>query len=167
MSYKNYALQEFRAAGWIDENGKYCCDEMQEAVCNDLLALLETFSKQGHSGTSASYTLSLFQSLANFKPIAPLTGEDWEWNEICDDRTGGVTVFQNKRCGSVFKQSDRFDGKPYDIDAVAFWEWHTDSETGERYKSYFQSSDSIRPIEFPYTPTTIYMESVANGDDNQ
>jgi len=31
-NYKTHAEREFRAAGWLDENGKFN-DEMQEAIC--------------------------------------------------------------------------------------------------------------------------------------
>ncbi len=161
-NYITHAMNEFRAAGWVDEAGKWT-DDMQEAICKHVLDLLRVFGSEGHSGSSAPYTISLFSTLAKFDPVTPLTGEDWEWNEICDDRTGGVTVFQNKRCGAVFKQSDRFDGKPYYLDAVVFWEWYTDPETGEKFESYYTSRDSMRPIEFPYTPKTeyVYRESGA------
>ena len=150
-NYKFHAMTEFRAAGWIDEDGKYC-DEMQEAICNHVLKLLEVFADEGHSGSSAPYAIDLFAKLAKFDPVVPLTGEDWEWNEISDDRTNGVTVYQNKRCGSVFKQSDRFDGKPYWLDGKVFWEWSSfdDMYDGEPFKSYYTSKDSLVTIEFPW-----------------
>ncbi len=47
------------------------------------------------------------------KPLSPLTGADDEWM----DHGGGV--FQNVRCGSVFKDPRFHDGKmAYDIDAT-------------------------------------------------
>jgi hypothetical protein len=81
MSYAKHAMTEFRAAGWVDENGNYC-DEMQQAICEGVLKLLEVFSEEGHSGSSAPYTIDLFKQLASFKPVVPLTGEDWEWISI-------------------------------------------------------------------------------------
>ena len=42
-----HALDEFRAAGWTDENGKFN-DEMQEAICNHILKLLDVFADEGH-----------------------------------------------------------------------------------------------------------------------
>lgn len=154
-NYKNHAMREFRAAKWVDENGKWC-DGMQEMICNHVLKLLEVFADEGHSGSSAPYAIDLFSKLAKFNPIVPLTGEDWEWNEISDDRTDGVTVYQNKRCSAVFKQSDRFDGKPYYLDGKVFWEWVKD-KNGEIFKSHYTSSDSFVTIEFPYTPKTEYV----------
>lgn len=154
-NYIDHAMQEFRAAGWVDENGKFN-DEMQADICSHVMKLLDVFDGEGHSGSSASYAVDLFKKLAMFEPVVPLTGEDWEWNEICDGRTNGVTVHQNKRCSHVFKQSDRFNGQPYDIDSIIFWEWYTDTETGEKFKSYYTCSDSQRPITFPYTPTREY-----------
>lgn len=154
-NYVTHAEREFRAAGWIDENGKYC-DEMQEAICNHVMKLLEVFSEEGHSGSSAPYTINLFSKLAKFDPVAPLTGEDWEWNHINDDRTNNVSVYQNKRCSAVFKQSDRFDGQPYYLDAKVFWNWYK-GEDGKPFKSYYTGSNSMVPIEFPYTPKTEYV----------
>lgn len=106
-NYHKHAMVEFKAAGWIDENGKFI-DEMQEAICKHVLKLLDVFDGEGHSGSSAPYTINLFSKLAAFEPIAPITGEDWEWNEAS---TG---VYQNKRCSHVFKQADRFNGQAYE-----------------------------------------------------
>jgi hypothetical protein len=152
-NYEKHALLEFQAAGWTDENGKFN-DEMQEMICKHVLKLLKVFDGEGHSGSSAPYAIDLFKKLAMFEPVAPLTGEDWEWNEVSSG------VFQNKRCGHVFKQADRFNGQAYDIDGIIFYEWYTDKETGEKYKSYFTSSDSFVPITFPYTPTKEYKERI-------
>ena len=154
-NYESHAWVEFKAAGWVDENNKFN-DEMQEAICMNVLKLLEVFEEEGHSGSSAPYAINLFEKLAKFEPIAPITGDDWEWNEVSNG------VFQNKRCSHVFKQADRFDGQPYDIDAVVFWEWYTDKESGEKFKSYYTSSDSFKPITFPYTPKREYVEKCSN-----
>ena len=154
-NYETHAMREFRAAGWLDENGEFK-DEMQKMICEHVLKLLEVFADEGHSGSSAPYAISLFEKLAKFDPIAPLTGEDWEWNEICDDRTGNVTVYQNKRASRVFKQSDRFNGQAYDIDGKVFWEWCID-EYGDKYKSYYTCHESYVPVEFPYVPSTEYV----------
>lgn len=151
---KNHALAEFRAAGWVDEKGDYT-DEMQQAICEHVLKLLEIFAGEGHSGSSAPYAINVFKKLAMFEPLVPLTGEDWEWTEV------GEGCFQNKRCSRVFKQADRFDGQAYDIDGIVFFDWYTDPETGEKSKSYFTGRDSFVPVTFPYTPTTEYKESPA------
>lgn len=79
----NHAKMEFRAAGWTDDQGNFQ-DEMQGSICGHILKLLEAFSQEGHSGSSAAYAIGMFQKLANFDPIVPLTGEDWEWTEVAD-----------------------------------------------------------------------------------
>lgn len=155
-NYNSHAMAEFRAAGWIDENGKYN-DEMQQAICEHVLKLLEVFNDEGHSGSSAPYAINMFKSLASFEPLVPLTGEDWEW--VRSD-WGDKPVYQNARCSHVFKDAD---GRAYDINSKVFWEWYTDSETGEKYKSYFTNQDSRAYIEFPYTPKIEYVERVSEG----
>lgn len=141
---KFHAQNEFVAAGWCDTNGVFK-DEMQQAICEHVLKLLEVFSEEGHSGSSAPYAINLFSTLAKFKPIAPLTGEDWEWVDVAE--YNGSPLWQNKRCSSVFKDETGV----YDIDGRVFWEWYRNSETGEVYKTYFTSKGSRVYITFPYT----------------
>lgn len=144
-----HALREFKAAGWTDDKGSF--DEpMQELLCKQILELLDLFSEHGHSGSSAPYAIGLFTKLAEFKPIVPLTGKDFEWNEV------GKGVYQNNRCSAVFKDNSRFDGKPYYLDAVVFWEWFEDDDG--KSKSHFTNGDSAKVIKFPYTPKTVYKQ---------
>ena len=150
-NYVKHAEMEFRAAGWTDENGKFK-DEMQEMICNHVLKLLEVFADEGHSGSSAPYAINLFKTLASFEPVVPLTGEDWEWVDVAEQ--SGRTLWQNKRCGHVFKDVDG----AYDIDGIVFYECYEDKETGEKHKSYFTSRESRVPVTFPYTPKTEYKE---------
>jgi hypothetical protein len=155
-NYIDHALTEFRAAGFIDENGKYC-DEMQEAICNHVLKLLEVFGEEGHSGSSAPYAINMFSTLAKFEPIVPLTGEDWEWTEL---DYGKDMKYQNKRCSRVFKDSS---GKAYDIDGKVFWEWYTDSE-GVEHKTHYTNRDSRVYIDFPYTPKSEVIFRVSEAE---
>jgi hypothetical protein len=150
-NFHKHAIQEFRAAGWLDSDGNFK-DEMQEAICNNVLKMLDIFADEGHSGSSAPYAINLFSKIAGFEPIAPLTGADDEWFCHSDERTNGVSVYQNKRFSSVFKQSDRFDGQAYWLDGKVFWSWHSspDIDDGEPFKSYFTSKDSMVPITFPW-----------------
>ena len=138
---EKHALAEFRAAGWVDGDGNYC-DEMQEMICRHVLALLDVFSSEGHSGSSAPYTIRMFSRLASFEPIAPLTGEDWEWNEVSERM--GNKCWQNKRASHVFKDENG----AYDINGKVFWEWAM--YEGEATKSYYTGRDSRVPVTFPY-----------------
>ena len=150
-NFEKHAREEFRAAGWMDENGDIK-DEMQAMICANVLDLLNLFSKQGHSGSSGAYALSMFNRLVDFKCIAPLTGEDWEWHDT------GHDTYQNRRCSSVFK--DKKTGECYDIDGKVFWEWnqrpYDEDEKGypgmKVYKSYYRGYGCNTPITFPYTP---------------
>jgi len=105
------------------------------------LKLLEVFSEEGHSGSSAPYAVHMFSRLASWKPLTPLTGEDDEWNEV------GTGAWQNNRASNVFKDETG----AYWSDGIVFWEWYEDQETGKKYKSHFQCRDSRVPITFPFT----------------
>lgn len=118
MSYIEHAKREFTALGYkpIDE----CEDDPNKWIQENILELLEVFAKQGHSGSSAPYCINLFNKLARFEPLAPLTFKDDEWNDVGND------MFQNIRMSSVFK--DGKNGKPYYLDAITL-----ETQNGDRW----------------------------------
>lgn len=109
-------------------------DDMQDMVKANVLELLEVFSKQGHSGSSAPYVLGLFQQLADFKPLGQLTGEDDEWMEV------GPNTYQNIRCCSVFKKGKN--GTAYWLDGNIF---------RDQNGCTFTNGYSRVKVEFPWT----------------
>jgi hypothetical protein len=158
----NHAMAEFRAAGWVDEDGNFN-DEMQHAICDNVIELLTIFGEQGHSGSSAPYAIELFTNLAKFKPLVPLTGEDWEWNDVSEYHPGKPSL-QNNRCSHVFKDENG----AYDINGKVFWEWCQPwEEGGEPYKSYYTCRESRVPVTFPYTPKTEYVYRHSDADPQQ
>jgi len=111
-------------------------DNLQQMAIKNVLELLETFSNQGHSNLSAPYVLKLFDRLAHWKPIKPLTGEKEEWYEA----HGGDNLQQNKRYSAVFRKN--FDNSTaYNIEGKVFVDEH-----GLGYTS----SDSSVSVTFPY-----------------
>lgn len=137
---ERHAKRELKAAG-------YDLDDKEEGpnkwVVQNLLDLLRVFSTQGHSGHSAPYCVQVFEKLALHKPLVPLTGADDEWMHHGDG------MYQNLRCGAIFKQPDCFDGQAYFIDGRVFRE-----PSGACYTN----RESMVPIEFPYTPATVYVD---------
>ena len=115
-------------------------DEMNRAMRKHILHMMKEFAKEGHSGFSASYAISILTRLMDFKPLSPLTGDDAEWNEV------GEGHYQNKRRSSVFIDAN---GSCYDIDGRVFWEWYKDEE-GKASKIYYTSRESRVPVTFPY-----------------
>lgn len=145
MSLLDHAERELDLMGMEDDG------DMNGMMRRHILHMVKEFSSEGHSGFSASYAIQVLEKLLKFEPITPLTGEDWEWNDVSE--ISGDTLYQNARCGRVFKSSEG----AYDIDGKVFWSWMTDDK-GEKFKSYYTSRDSRVPVTFPYTPTTVYEE---------
>jgi len=137
----DWAEAELRLAGYDINDPE---DGPNRWLAEGTLELLKVFADQGHSGSSAPYAISLFERLASWKPIAPLTGEEHEWNMV------GEQVWQNRRNSSVFKKED---GQAYWSGGRVFWEWysHPEIEDGKPYKSYYTSSGSQTNITFPWT----------------
>jgi len=141
MTLKEFAKSELQRAGWFDDDGAYD-GMMGDAV----MRLIEVFADQGHSGFSAGMTVKLFQKLANYEPLLPLTGDDDEWRESI----GGA--YQNTRCSRVFKDTSG----AYDVEGKIF---------RDPDGSCFTSRDSRVYITFPYIPKTEYVDVAADGQE--
>lgn len=135
---EHHAERELRLAGWFGKDGCYG-DMMGHAV----LRMIREFSEEGHSGMSAGVAISLFKKVASFEPLTPLTGADDEW--ALRGHGDDDVYYQNKRCSRVFKGAD---GRAYDIEGRVF---------REPSGSCFISGNSRVYVEFPYTPTTEYV----------
>jgi hypothetical protein len=133
-----WAEAELKLAGYDINDPE---DGPNRWLAEGTLELLKVFSEQGHSGMSAPYAIALFEKLASWKPIAPLTGEDDEWNEV------GEGTWQNRRNSAVFKKED---GQAYWMDGIVWYRNEVD-EDGKEYKSYFTNRDSRIYIKFPWT----------------
>lgn len=97
MDLVSHTKNELQLAGYFDKGEDYG-GRMGENV----LQLMEAFAKQGHSGYSAQVCLALFEKLARFKTLTPLTSDPSEW----EDRTAmsSSPLWQNKRDFSYFSK---------------------------------------------------------------
>ena len=106
-----------------------------------VLRLIKTFSKQGHSGFSAHWVRELFNKLANWETITPITPDPDEWDDTYDrvgDGEKGV-LWQNKRNPAIFSN-----------DGGKTW-WHVDGDTLEEgieiaLKEYDRLNEGHRDI---------------------
>jgi len=113
--------------------------EMQKLIKKQILEIVDVFASHGHSGFSAGYAISVLTRLLNFKPLSPLTGEDDEWCQVCDDTK------QNKRFTQVFLNKD-----PETSEWKAEWiEGRVFSDNGG--KTWYSGKDSRVPVTFPFT----------------
>lgn len=73
-----------------------------------MIEILEMLFGQWDSGGAVHFAAPVLQRLIAGKPLAPLSGNDSEWNDVSDD------FYQNNRCSTVFKRKS--DGVSYNID---------------------------------------------------
>lgn len=149
-AFEQHALNEFKAAGWMDEFGVYLADEdgkeMQEEICKNALQILNILAEQGHSGFSIGYLMNMLKKLVRFEPLTPLKGTDNEWFKLSGEGPNDEqNCWQNKRCSRVFKDNTH----AWDIDGKVF-----------RYPNgtCYTSGESKVEITFPYTPKTEYID---------
>ena len=117
----------------------------------EILALCEAFGNSGQSGGSAPYTAGALadaiKKLCLQQPIAPITGEDNEWNEVSDG------VLQNNRCSAIFKEN----GKAHYLDAIT-WKTQTGSTWHGTTKEGITSRQFIKS--FPFKPKTFFVDVI-------
>jgi len=107
-----HAEYELKLAGVGNQDSDYG-GMLYDAVMD----LIREFSKQGHSGMSASMTLAMFDKLARFDALTDVTDNPDEWMEFTDGK------WQSRRSSSKFSSDG---GKTYyDID-----DWVTDDGHG-------------------------------------
>lgn len=143
---ETFAERELARIGDDDDDG----GEMQREMNKHILRMVRTFAREGHSGFSAGYAVSILQKLLRYQPLGPLTGEDGEWNDVTD--MNGEPMWQNNRCGHVFKGAD---GRAYDIDGRVFIEPSGAAFTGSGSRVW---------VTFPYTPNRVEIMVNEEGD---
>ena len=124
--------------------------EMQRDMTKNLLEMLAVFATQGHSGTSASYTMWVIAQLLDYVPLTPIWGTEDEWMEI-DRFTAFGVGYQNRRHSTVFKD----DRRAYQSGGVVF---------KEPNGSCYSNGASRQTVEFPYVPRVIYVDVDLEGN---
>jgi hypothetical protein len=139
--YLTWAEKELKLAGYDRDDSE---EGPNKWVAENVLELLKGFSDQGHSGSSAPFVANIFERLAKWKPLTPLTGNDDEWEKV------GPDLYQNTRDSAVFKSTET---GAYFIEGIVFWEWvsYPDMYDGKPYKAYFTSRESCVEVTFPWT----------------
>lgn len=103
MSLVDHARTELEAAGLFDKDSDY--DGM---IGESVMKLIEAFADQGHSGFSAEMTLFIFNRVANFKSLGPITTNPNEWQDLYG--MSDTPLWQNRRQSSCFSRDG---GKTY------------------------------------------------------
>lgn len=142
-----HAKREFKRSGYtpLDEEQE---DGPNKWMQENVLELIEVFSKQGHSGMSASFAIDAFKKLANYKLLTSVkSAEEFDFVETS---MGGS--LQSRVISSVFQE----EGGEYDIDAIVFknqkGHCFTTSLTCIGYKHAY--------IKYPFVPKTFYLDVI-------
>lgn len=152
----NHAKRELLKLGYkpIEE----CEEDIDKWVQENVIELLEVFSKQGHSGYSAPYVINLFKKLANFEPLSPISCTDDEWNDVGHYNGPNDDTFQNNRCSAVFKNGKN--GKPHYLDAIVWKNQNGTTYTGSAFNSKRERIKSSQTIKLPFIPKTFYVDVI-------
>lgn len=151
----NHAQSELHFAGLLKKDTDFYGGAIGKAV----IELMEVFSKQGHSGSSAPLVADIFKRLANYENLTPISGEDSEFVDIM-----GEGLMQNVRNSAVFKNNGRYyyiDGMVKRLSDGTCWSggFYTDREAFEardESKKLYTTRAYIKS--FPFTPKTFYID---------
>lgn len=101
---REHAMRELKLLNEAEPKDEINDPKWSNMIDEAVLELIETFISQGHSGGSAYPVLALFEKLANFENLTPITDRPSEWHEHPDN------LWQNRRNGSLFSNDG---GKTY------------------------------------------------------
>ena len=125
----------------------------------DIYNIIDKFSKQGHSGMSASYYSHIIsktiKNILSYKPLSPIYNDDINWINVDNN------VYQNKRVGALFK--DNINGKPYYFDAI-IWKGVDEYDT---YTGSNENTSSLQYVKFPFTPKSFYIDVIRIYDTKE
>jgi len=102
-SLVDHAKRELELAGLFDKDSDY--DGM---IGKAVMKLMNNFSGQGHSGFSANWTRDLFDQLAQYKNLTPITDDPEDWTNVSEHND--KKLWQCKRNPSLFSENG---GKSY------------------------------------------------------
>lgn len=145
-----HAEIELKRIGAFDKDGDFYGGMTGDAV----MELIKVFSKQGHSGMSANLVRNLFNKVADYKPLSPITCDADEWSK---DELDGHT-FQNTRCSAVFKEG--INSKPYYLDAIVWKNENGNTYTGSAYDKKGNRISSGQFVKLPFVPKTFYVDVI-------
>ncbi len=93
-----HAEREMRRAGLYDAGSDY--GGMIPAA---VMKLVRALASDGHSGGSHDLVMEVFNRVANFHTLTPLTTSLEEWHDITE-QNGGKPMWQNLRDSSFFSE---------------------------------------------------------------
>lgn len=95
MNLKDHAEQEVVLAGLLDDDADY-----GGMIGRSVIELAALLGAQGHSGFSAMVTLDVFNKVARYENLTPLTSDPAEWIDQSDK--SGTPIWQNTRNPAAF-----------------------------------------------------------------
>ena len=122
----DHAIRELNLAGYdINSTGTsvQSDDDYANLIAKSVLELLAHFAEQGHSGFSAPCVIAIFDKLAAFKTLTPITSNPEEWQDVSKyGSPGDEPMWQNIR-----------DSRNFSNDGGKTW-WNVDDKTMQEAK---------------------------------
>lgn len=124
MSLLEHAKRELKLAGYdISDKGCNMHDDKEplkgyvNSCAKNAYELIKTLSKAGHSGMSIGITLGIFNKLAKWETLTPLTNNPDEWTQLSEWESVGYQSKRNPSCfTSDFKTYHNIDAdENYDL----------------------------------------------------
>jgi nicotinamide mononucleotide adenylyltransferase len=96
---ESHAKYEIQKAGLDNKDADY-----EGMIGKSVLELMKVYAKQGHSGFSAQWTRELFNKLANYENLTPITSDPDEWENVREG-ADGEPLWQSIRNPALFSDN--------------------------------------------------------------
>ncbi len=101
----DYAKSEMQRAGLFDEDADY-----GGAIAHGVMRLIAVLEDEGHSGFSHGMAMAIFNQVANFRPLTPLTDDPSTWMDVAEKTVDHEALWQSTRNPEAFSNDG---GKTY------------------------------------------------------
>lgn len=133
-----------------------------EPFIPEILSLCESFGNSGQSGGSAPFVATaLAQAIKKLclqEPICPISGFDEEWIDVAHLGDDTDILWQNARCGGLFKG---INGRAWYLDAIVWKGEGNDTFTGGAKLKNGQPIRSRQYVkQWPFKLKTFYVDVI-------
>ncbi len=104
-AFTEHAERELRRAGLFDKDSDY-----GGMLGHAVMKLVKVFDEEGHSGMSARMAVEIFNRVARYQVLTPITNAPGEWTEITNWAPGRPPCWQSNRQPDLFSNDG---GKTY------------------------------------------------------
>lgn len=112
------------------ENGKIPEPDYYPFIFDAVINIVKAVAREHPSGGGLGLLMYYVKTLIGYDVLSPITGEDWEWNDVTEYDPEGGKLLQNNRNSAIFSNL----GRSHYLDAFSTEDTFKISYIGDEFK---------------------------------